>query len=99
MAGIVLSNLMIYVLSMNCFQVELLAPIKRPLSRENTSPSQKMIFFFAGTSSIARSVPYRCLHSGFQNLLVQITKKDIRLDFRLRECNGVPTKKKGFELP
>jgi hypothetical protein len=26
-------------------------------------------------------------------------EKDIRLDFRLRECNGVPTKKKGFEPP
>ena len=26
-------------------------------------------------------------------------KKDIRLDFPLRECNGVPTKLQGFEPP
>jgi len=29
----------------------ILAPIKRPLSRENTSPSQKMMSFFAGSVS------------------------------------------------
>ena len=52
--------------------VEILAPIKRPLSRKNTSPSQKKDLFFAGTSSSTRSVPCRCLHPGFQNLLVRI---------------------------
>jgi len=29
----------------------------------------------------------------------QITKKGIRLDFLLRECNGVPTKLWGFQPP
>ena len=54
------------------FETQILAPIKRPLSRKNTSPSQKKDLFFAGTSSSTRSVPCRCLHPGFQNLLVRI---------------------------
>jgi len=30
------------------FEAQILAPIKRPLSRENTPPSQKRIFFLQG---------------------------------------------------
>ena len=52
--------------------MHVLAPIKRPLSTENTFPSQKMMSFFAGSVSSTRSVPCRCLHPGFQNLLVRI---------------------------
>ncbi len=37
------------------------APIKRPLSRKNTPPSQKSTFFFAGTSSRTGSAPFLCL--------------------------------------
>jgi hypothetical protein len=33
------------------FVAQILAPIKRPLSRENTSPTQKMMSFFAGSVS------------------------------------------------
>jgi hypothetical protein len=33
------------------FIAQILAPIKRPLSIENTSPSQKIMSFFAGSVS------------------------------------------------
>ena len=43
--------LMIYVKKLELIQIDRLASIKRPLSRENTSPSQKMVSFFAGSVS------------------------------------------------
>jgi len=167
----------IYVIRVDQPWVALLAPIKRLLSRGNTSPSQKMISFFAGSVSSFEEDPFcyllRCfqvfwfkpltdllpgthqdqghlrkiklavakrrdLHylgakqpsfffttpgpeSGPQKNIGTLScpmgcdkikgsnranhrglmtradhKKDIRLDFRLRECNGVPTKLQGF---
>ncbi len=38
----------------------------------------------------------RANHCG---LMTRADHKAIRLDFRLRECNGVPTKLQGFEPP
>ena len=143
-----------------------MAPIKRPLSRKNTTPSQKSTFFFAGTSSSNRISPFSLPAPAFSKVLVrilnwsatrhpsgsrsvkeiincigfslrplvrladprktsvpchvqwvvtnhrvtkapaiegsqqgQIMKKGIRLDFCLRECNGVPTKLWGFQPP
>jgi hypothetical protein len=43
--GVPLSFFIVYVMNEIQFQVALIAPIKRPLSRENTSPSQKMMSF------------------------------------------------------
>ncbi len=40
----------IYVIKIEIFELVVLAPIKRPLSRKNTSPSQKMISFFCRVS-------------------------------------------------
>ena len=53
--------------------IVILAPIKRPLSRENTSPSQKSSsFFLQGQYPIAESAPFRSLRPWFQNFLVRI---------------------------
>ena len=45
-----------------------MAPIKRPLSRENTSPSQKMMSFFAGSVSSLEWDPFVSLRPSFQLL-------------------------------
>jgi len=43
-----------------------MAPIKKPLSRKNTSPSQKTVFFLQGQHPVTGSVPIRCLRPWFQ---------------------------------
>jgi hypothetical protein len=40
------SHFAISVIGLYCFQVALMPPIKRPLSRKNTSPTQKMKSIF-----------------------------------------------------
>jgi hypothetical protein len=48
------------------FVPQILAPIKRPLSRENTSPMQKMMSFFAGSVSSSKENPFCYLLPCFQ---------------------------------
>ena len=48
-----------------------LHPLKGPCQLK-TPHHRKKGSFFAGTSSSTRSVPFRCLHPGFQNLSVRI---------------------------
>ena len=47
-------------------------PLKGPCQEKTPLQRKKWCLFFAGTSSSTRSVLCRCLHPGFQNLLVRI---------------------------
>ena len=53
------------------YKFRYLHPLKGPCQLK-TPHHRKKDHFFAGTSSSTRSVPCRCLHPGFQNLLVRI---------------------------
>jgi hypothetical protein len=61
---------MIYEKQLELIQVDRMAPIKRPLSRENTSPSQKMMSFFAGSVSSLEDDPFGNLRPSFSNVIV-----------------------------
>ncbi len=50
----------------------ILAPIKRPLSTKNTSPSQKSAFILQGHHPVTGSAPFLCLRPWFQKLSVRI---------------------------
>ena len=50
----------------------ILAPIKRPLSTKNTSPSQKSVFILPGHHPVTGSAPFLCLRPWFHKLSVRI---------------------------
>jgi len=60
---------MIYVIQLELIQVAILAPIKRPLSRENTPPTQKMMSFFCRDIIQYEISPLSSPASGFSKFI------------------------------
>jgi hypothetical protein len=59
----------IYELLIEVLKPALMAPIKRPLSRENTSPSQKMMSFFCRDIIQYEISPLSLTASGFSKFI------------------------------
>ena len=100
-SGFALFVLMIYVKKLELIQIAILAPIKRPLSRKNTSPSQKMMSFFCRDIIQYEISPLSLSASGFSKFIGADSysicyQAPIRIKASERKDKSCRAKRRGF---